>query len=162
MKSLQRSWGFRRFLSTICYHTDSILLTQNHGEKMLINDNMTGRIINACFEVHNELGNGFLETVYQEALEGEFKIQEIPYEREKLLPIIYKGKRLSKEYYADFVCYDSIIVELKAVTVLSKPHKAQVLNYLNAANLDIGLLINFGETSLKWERITKFKNKENR
>ena len=129
---------------------------------MLINENMTGRIINACFEVHNELGNGFLETVYQEALEEEFKIQEIPYEREKLLPIIYKGKRLSKEYYADFVCYDSIIVELKAVTVLSKPHKAQVLNYLNAANLDIGLLINFGETSLKWERITKFKNKENR
>ena len=129
---------------------------------MLINENMTGRIINACFEVHNELGNGFLETVYQEALEEEFKIQEIPYEREKLLPIIYKGKRLSKEYYADFVCYDSIIVELKAVTVLSKPHKAQVLNYLNAANLDIGLLINFGETSLKWDRITKFKNKENR
>ena len=129
---------------------------------MLINENMTGRIINACIEVHNELGNGFLETVYQEALEEEFKIQEIPYEREKLLPIIYKGKRLSKEYYADFVCYDSIIVELKAVTVLSKPHKAQVLNYLNAANLDIGLLINFGETSLKWDRITKFKNKENR
>ena len=77
MKSLQRNWGFRRFLSTICYHTDSILLTQNHGEKMLINENMTGRII-------------------------------------------------------------------------------------NAANLDIGLLINFGETSLKWDRITKFKNKENR
>ena len=75
---------------------------------------------------------------------------------------MYKGKQLKKEYYADFVCYDDIIVELKAVSVLLKPHKAQVLNYLNAANLDIGLLINFGETSLKWERITKFKNKENR
>ena len=63
---------------------------------MLINENMTGRIINACIEVHNELGNGFLETVYQEALEEEFKIQEIPYEREKLLPIIYKGELYSK------------------------------------------------------------------
>ena len=63
------------------------MLTQHHGEKMLINENMTGTIINACFEVHNELGNGFFETVYQEALEEEFKIQEIPYEGEKLLPI---------------------------------------------------------------------------
>ena len=70
---------------------------------------------------------------------------------------MYKGKQLKKEYYADFVCYDDIIVELKSVSVLSKPHKAQVLNYLNAANKEIGLLINFGETKLKWERITKFK-----
>ena len=113
-------------------------------------------------EVHNELGNGFLEPVYQEALEEEFKIQGIPYVWEKLLPVMYKGKQLKKEYYADFVCYDDIIVELKAVSVLSKPHKAQVLNYLNAANKEIGLLINFGETKLKWERITKFKTQENR
>lgn len=75
---------------------------------------------------------------------------------------MYKGKQLKKEYYADFVCYDDIIVELKAVSVLSKPHKVQVLNYLNAANKEIGLLINFGETKLKWERITKFNSKENR
>lgn len=95
-------------------------------------------------------------------IEKEFKLQGIPYEREKLLPIIYKGKKLEKEYYADFVCFNEIIVELKAVSVLSKPHKAQVLNYLNAADKDIGLLINFGETSLKWERITKFKKQENR
>ena len=73
---------------------------------------------------------------------------------------MYKGKQLKKEYYADFVCYDDIIVELKSVSVLSKPHKAQVLNYLNAANKEIGLLINFGETKLKWERITKFKPQE--
>ena len=138
------------------------MLTQNQGENnMLKNEELTGKIINACMEVHNELGNGFLEAVYQEALEEEFKIQNIPYEREKLLPIIYKGKVLNKEYYADFICYDSIIVELKAVGRLAKPHKAQVLNYLNASNNEIGLLVNFGETSLKWERITKFK-KENR
>lgn len=129
---------------------------------MIENEELTGKIINACMEVHNELGNGFLEPVYQEALEEEFKIQGIPYVREKLLPVMYKGKQLKKEYYADFVCYEDIIVELKAVSVLSKPHKAQVLNYLNAANKEIGLLINFGETKLKWERITKFKSQENR
>ena len=129
---------------------------------MIENEELTGKIINACMGVHNELGNGFLEPVYQEALEEEFKIQGIPYVREKLLPVMYKGKQLKKEYYADFVCYDDIIVELKAVSVLSKPHKAQVLNYLNAANKEIGLLINFGETKLKWERITKFKTQENR
>ena len=129
---------------------------------MIENEELTGKIINACMEVHNELGNGFLEPVYQEALEEEFKIQGIPYVREKLLPVMYKGKQLKKEYYADFVCYDDIIVELKAVSVLSKPHKAQVLNYLNAANKEIGLLINFGETKQKWERITKFKTQENR
>ena len=129
---------------------------------MIEKEGLTCKIINACMEVHNELGNGFLEPVYQEALEEEFKIQGIPYVREKLLPVMYKGKQLKKEYYADFVCYDDIIVELKAVSVLSKPHKAQVLNYLNAANKEIGLLINFGETKLKWERITKFKSQENR
>ena len=129
---------------------------------MIEKDEITGKIINSCMEVHNELGNGFLEPVYQEALEEEFKIQGIPYVREKLLPVMYKGKQLKKEYYADFVCYDDIIVELKAVSVLSKPHKAQVLNYINAANKEIGLLINFGETKLKWERIIKFKTQENR
>ena len=129
---------------------------------MIEKDELTGKIINACMEVHNELGNGFLEPVYQEALEEEFKIQGIPYVREKLLPVMYKGKQLKKEYYADFVCYDDIIVELKAVSVLSKPHKAQVLNYINAANKEIGLLINFGETKLKWERIIKFKTQKNR
>lgn len=124
---------------------------------MLVDGEKTGKIINACMEVHNELGNGFLEPVYQEALEEEFKIQNIPYEREKLLSVFYKGKKLNKEYFADFLCYGNIIVELKSVNSLSKPHKAQVLNYLNAANLDVGLLVNFGDISLKWERITKFK-----
>ena len=94
---------------------------------MIENEELTRKIINACMEVHNELGNGFLKPVYQEALEEEFKIQGIPYVREKLLPVMYKGKQLKKEYYADFVCYDDIIVELKSVSVLSKPHKAQVL-----------------------------------
>ena len=125
---------------------------------MLLYEEETGKIIKACMEVFNELGNGFLEAVYQEALEREFKIQNIPYEREKLLPIIYKGKKLNKEYYADFVCYGKIVVELKAVSNLVKAHKAQVLNYLKAANIKIGLLVNFGTNSLKWERISMLNN----
>ena len=122
---------------------------------MLIDEEESSKIINACIEVHNQLGNGFLEAVYQEALEAEFRLQHIPYEREKLLPVVYKGIKLNKEYYADFICYGKIIVELKSVGKLAKAHKAQVLNYLNAANLELGLLFNFGETSLKWERISK-------
>lgn len=123
---------------------------------MLKYEEFTYKIIQACMEVHNELGNGFLENVYHEALEEEFKLQNIPYEREKKLPIMYKGIKLIKNYYADFYCYNEIIVELKAATILSKAHKAQVLNYLNAANKEIGLLINFGEVRLKWERISRF------
>ena len=127
---------------------------------MLESEDKTAKIINACIEVHHELGNGFLEAVYQEALEEEFKLQRIPYEREKYLPIEYKGKILNKEYYADFICYDDIIIELKAVTRLTTAHKAQVINYLKAANKEIGLLFNFGENSLKWERISAFKNEK--
>ena len=108
---------------------------------MLKYEEETGKILNACMEVHKELGNGFLEPVYQEALEEEFKIQKIPYEREKLLTVMYKGKKLSKEYFADFVCYGNIIVELKAVTNLVKGHKAQVINYMKATNSEIGILV---------------------
>lgn len=123
---------------------------------MLLFEEETKRIINACMEVHNELGCNFLEPVYQEALEREFKMQNIPYEREKNLPIMYKGQILNKEYYADFVCFENIIVELKAVSKLAKAHKAQVINYLAASKKKVGLLINFGESSLKWERISDF------
>ena len=82
--------------------------------------------------------------------------------QKKLIQLMYKGELLSKEYYADFVCYGKIIVELKAVTSLVKAHKAQVINYLKAADKEIGLLVNFGCNSLKWERISKFENMENR
>ena len=124
---------------------------------MLLHEEETGKILNACFEVHKELDNGFLEAVYQEALELEFKNQNIPYEREKLLPITYKGKLLEKEYYADFICYEKIVVELKAVAALTSSHIAQVINYLKASSNEIGLLINFGTNSLKWERISKIE-----
>ena len=128
---------------------------------MLIYEEGTGKIIKACMNVYNELGNGFLEAVYQEALAIEFGLMNIPFRREAKSDIFYKGKKLSKEYFADFICYDTIVVELKAVSKLVNANKAQVLNYLHGTKLAVGLLINFGESSLKWERLTLLKNKNN-
>ena len=110
-------------------------------------------IIGACFEVHKILGCGFLEGVYQEALEIEFKRRGIPYEREKELLIEYKGEVLKKQYNADFVFYSEIIVELKALNALREEHMAQVLNYLKATKFELGYIFNFGEKSLKYKRI---------
>ena len=102
------------------------------------------KIIGAAFKVYNNLGYGFLESVYQEALEIEFQRQCIPYEREKLLKIRYEGVELKQTYKADFVCYGGIIVELKAVRTLDDTHRAQVYNYLHATGYKLGLLLNFG------------------
>jgi len=93
--------------------------------------------------------------VNQEALEIEFEKQDIPFEREKFLEIIYKKKKLKKEYIADFICYDKIIVEMKAVDELASVHISQVLNYLKATGFKLGLLVNFGEESLTWKRIIR-------
>lgn len=130
-----------------------------HGGSMLLYEEETGKILEACLNVFNELGNGFLEPVYQEALAVEFGLMNIPFEKEKKLEIIYKGKKINKEYYADFICYGSVIVELKAVAVLVNAHKAQVINYLKASKCKIGLLVNFGASSLKWERVSNFPAK---
>ncbi len=124
---------------------------------MILYEEETGKILKACMNVFNELGNGFLEPVYQEALAIEFEIQGIPFEREKNIKIEYKGHILDKEYFADFVCYGKIIVELKSVASLVNAHKAQVINYLKATKNEVGLLINFGSASLKWERLTNLK-----
>jgi GxxExxY protein len=110
------------------------------------------KIIGAAMEVHSELGCGFLEAVYQEALEKEFIYRKIPYEREKRLGIHYKEDFLSSYYVADFICYDKIIVELKALDELNSEHESQVLNYLKATGFKLGLLINFGEKSLVYKR----------
>ena len=124
---------------------------------MLLYEEETGKILNACLEVFNELGNGFLEAVYQEALALEFTEMNIPFEKEAKINIFYKNKKLSKEYYADFICYGNIIVELKCVSKLINAHKAQVLNYLHGTKSPVGLLVNFAEASLKWERLTLLK-----
>ena len=110
------------------------------------------KIIGACMKVHRELGNGFLEAVYHEALMIEFDKRGIPYESEKVFNIIYSGVELKSAYVADFVCYDKIVLEIKALSALSNVHVSQVLNYLKASGMQIGLLVNFGEASLKYQR----------
>lgn len=111
------------------------------------------QIIGAAMEVHKVIGCGFTEPLYQEALEQELKLREIPFEREKTFSVNYKGVTLSKDFRADFVCYDNIIVELKALSDISDTHISQVYNYLKASNLQLGILINFGKPSLEYERI---------
>jgi GxxExxY protein len=112
-------------------------------------------IVGAAMEVHKELGYGFLEGVYHEALEHEFKLRYIPYRREAPISIFYKSAVLAKSYIADFICYDKIIIELKALSKLNSDHKAQVLNYLKAAKFKLGILINFGTKSLEYQRIIR-------
>ena len=112
----------------------------------------TFAIRKCLMNVDNELGNGFLETVYQEALAIEFKENGIEYEREVRLPVFYKGVKLEQEYIADFVCFGKVIVEVKAVTKLTDVHRAQLMNYLKVTNLEVGLLVNFCGEELEVER----------
>ncbi|MEY3238321.1 MAG: hypothetical protein RI883_2422 [Bacteroidota bacterium] len=111
------------------------------------------KILGCAMEVHKELGPGFLEAVYQEALSIELASSLVHYEKEKIIDISYKGEIMDKKYIADFVCNEGIIVELKAVSSLKNEHFAQVLNYLKATDLRIALLINFGSKSLEFKRI---------
>ncbi len=103
-------------------------------------------------EVHRELGCGFLEAVYQEALEKEFSAQGIPHESQPLLKIFYKSAPLTKTYQADFLCFGEIILEIKALAHISGQDHAQLINYLKASSLRIGLLLNFGAKSLEYKR----------
>jgi GxxExxY protein len=109
-------------------------------------------IIGCCMEVHKQLGSGFKEAVYQEALEMEFIENDLLFEREKKLKIHYKGKRLKKKYSPDFVCFDKVILELKATSELTNMHKSQLFNYLKVSEFHLGLLINFGTPSLQYKR----------
>jgi len=131
-------------------------------------DPETYAIIGAAMAVHSELGSGFLEPVYQKALAIEFEIEEIPFKREFPFEIRYRNRVLDCKYRTDFVCYDSIIVELKALDSLQDAHYAQVINYLKATGINRALLLNFGSPRLDHKRIvynyhlrhlrTKFRN----
>ncbi|GAB3648473.1 hypothetical protein GCM10028791_12300 [Echinicola sediminis] len=110
-------------------------------------------IVGAAMDVHRHLGAGFLEAVYQEALEIELARREIPFCSYQRLTIKYKGVSLSKMYIADLVCYNKVILELKALSNLAPEHEAQLLNYLKATGYRLGILLNFGENSLTYKRM---------
>ena len=101
-------------------------------------------IVGACFDVYNEIGSGFTEPVYQECLEHEFRLREIPFAAQSPVVLNYKGIELNHHFRPDLICYGSIIVELKAVRTLLDEHRSQILNYLNATGYRLGLLVNFG------------------
>jgi len=119
--------------------------------KLLYKDEVYA-LVGAAMEVHNTLGHGFLEAVYQEALEIEYKARGLPVVAQQPFLIDYKGRILKKTYIADFVAYDKIIVEIKALSHLTSLEEAQVMNYLKASGLQVGLLINFGTKQLEWKR----------
>ena len=123
-------------------------------EKEILFKDESYRIVGACFEVYNDLGNGFLEAVYQEALRYEFQWQGIPFEEKPQIQLCYKGTTLTQTYQPDFLCHKEIIVELKAVKSLADEHRAQVINYLKATRKKLGLLVNFGHhPRLEYERL---------
>lgn len=107
-------------------------------------------------KVYSELGSGFLEKVYQEALEIEMKVAGIPHLREAQLKVFYRGIPLQHTYTADFVCFDKIIVEVKAVAALTDTHRSQVYNYLKATDMELGLLANFGASQIQIERLFNY------
>ncbi len=111
------------------------------------------QIIGKCFEVHNQLGAGFLEIVYKDALELEFRKENIPYQREKEYTVNYKGIVLPHKFYADFVVFESIILEVKAVSGIADEFIAQAINYLKVSGNHLALIVNFGELKLNYKRI---------
>jgi GxxExxY protein len=118
---------------------------------------ITSKIIGCAMKVHSSLGNGFQEVIYQRALAIEMKNSGLNYERELEMPIYYDGQNIGSRR-VDFFVEGKIMVELKAITQLEKVHLAQALNYLEAYQMEIGLLINFGDTSLKFHRLIKSQN----
>jgi GxxExxY protein len=117
-------------------------------------------IIGACFEIYKDKGCGFVEPVYQKCLEIEFEVQNIPFIAQQCLDIFYRGRKLENYYKPDFICYDRIIVEIKAIQKICDENRAQTMNYLKATGFELALLINFGHfPKLEYERIANTKNK---
>lgn len=111
------------------------------------------KIIGACFNVYNQMGSGFVEPVYQECLGIEFEFQVIPFSAQKKLQLKYRDRILERVFMPDFICFDKIIVEIKAVSEIVDEHRSQILNYLHATGFRLGLLVNFGQHSkLEYER----------
>lgn len=120
----------------------------------------TYHILGACFEVYNEMGCGFLESVYQECLERELTAGKIPFEAQQPIDLVFKGQELQRTFSPDLLCFGKVIVELKAVRRLAPEHRAQLINYLKACGLEVGLLVNFGSyPQLEYERIVNQKDR---
>ncbi len=134
-------------------NTNNLLITLQIMNSKLIYKEESYEIIGICMEVYNILGKGHSEVIYKDALEYEFSVNNIPYSREKKYEVQYKDIILPRRYNADFVVYDKIIFEVKAIEYLTDSHIKQTLNYLAASKLKLGLLVNFGEDSLKHKRI---------
>lgn len=113
----------------------------------------TYEIIGLCMEVHNNLGTGFLEIVYKDALEYEFQNRNISYQREQEYCVNYKGIILPHKFYADFVVFDNIVLEIKCASCIADEHVAQTINYLKVSKNKIALVVNFGETRLNYKRL---------
>jgi GxxExxY protein len=127
---------------------------------LLLHEQDTYAILGACFEVYNEKGCGFTEEIYQECLEIELKLRGVPLVAQKELPLSYKGRRLKRKFKADFLCYERILLEIKAVSQLVDEHRSQVLNYLHATGFPVGLLVNFGHfPKVEYERIVLTKKR---
>ena len=123
---------------------------------MLLYKDLTDRILKAAYTVHSELGCGFLEKVYQEALAIQMTEMNIPFEREKHLNVFYHGKCLQCDYIADFVVDDKVILELKAVTEMDNVFKAQTINYLKITGYKVGFLMNFGQEEFQFKRFARY------
>ena len=123
---------------------------------MLLYKDLTDRILKAAYTVHSELGCGFLEKVYQEALAIQMTEMNIPFEREKHLNVFYHGKCLQCDYIADFVVDDKVILELKAVTEMDNVFKAQTINYLKITGYKVGFLMNFGQEEFQFKRLVRY------
>jgi len=132
----------------------------SHGEEQYAESALTRRIIGCAMEVHNVLGNGFQEVIYQRALEMEMTAQALEFSREHEMPIHYKGKEIGTRR-VDFLVEGIVMVELKAIILLEDVHLAQAINYLEAYGLEIGLLLNFGAQSLEIRRVMKPRRKPN-
>jgi len=124
-----------------------------HNMEKILYKEESYKIIGICMEVHNNLGAGFLEIVYKDALELEFRRAGIPYEREKMYPVNYKGTILPHKFYADFVVYENIILEVKGVSAISEEFIAQAINYLKVSQNQLAMIVNFGELKLNYKRI---------
>ena len=158
-KVLQEIGAEMKFTHEIVFSSTKLLnqyfnpqITQNSTDNKIIKDERTYKIIGAAMDVHKEMGCGFLEAVYQEALDIEFKRRDVPVKAQPVIEIFYKGILLEKKYQPDFICFNEVIIEIKALDQLSGTEESQIINYLKASCMKVGLLINFGSKSLEYKR----------